>query len=158
MRQLSVFVLMLLASWHSAVAQVCTLPELADYPRLIMDTYQTSVTVGEIDDVKFVCVSDDVDSATLAVRYNCNGQECERVIVEALIDLQCSADTWRATGRSIVSISNIQEGNNCSICMNATEREQTYPDDERATYTEDNHCLGKVCSTCKKISIYVPSL
>ena len=74
-----------------------------------------------------MCVSDDVDSATLAVRYECNGQGCENSdsqnpIVHALIDLQCHSDIWRATGRSIVpSISNIQHGNNCSICMNATE-------------------------------------
>ena len=136
MRQISLFVPLLLASWHSAVAQVCTLPEIDDYPGFIMDAYLTSVTV-EVGNAKFVCLSDNVyvDSATLAVRYSCIGQECENSIVDALIDLRCHSDIWRVIGKSIVpTISNIQQGNNCSICMNATERDQHYPDDERATY------------------------
>ena len=129
-----------------AVAQVCSLPEMDDYERLILDTYTTSVSV-ELAETKFVCVSDDVDTATFAIVYGCDGQECEMNTVEALLDLRCGADLWTGTRRTIVTtISNIETGSNCSRCMNATEREQTYPDNERSTYTEENHCLGKMCN------------
>ena len=142
MRQLSVNMLMLLVSWHSAVAQVCTLPEIDDYQRLIMETY-TSVVVDEVVDAMYVCISDDVDTATLAVNFSCIGQECEHSTVEGLIDMRCSAGMWTTTRRIFTVISNIEQGSNCSICMSATERDQTYPDDERSTYSEENHCLGK---------------
>ena len=147
------YVLMLLVSWHSAVAQVCTLPEIDDYQRLIMETYTTSVVVDEVADAMYVCVSDDVDTATLAVKFSCIGQECEHSTVEGLIDLRCSADMWTTTERIVTKISNIEQGSNCSICMNATERDLTYPDEERSTYSEENHCLGKFV-----LQYYVPSL
>ena len=146
------YVLMLLVSWRSAVAQMCTLPEVDDYQRLLVDTY-TSVAVDQVADAMYLCVSDDGDTATLAVKYSCIGQECEHSTVEGLIDLQCSAGMWTTTGRIVTKISNREQGSNCSICMNATERDLTYPDDERSTYSEENHCLGTFV-----LQYYVPSL
>ena len=131
---------------------MCTLPEIDDYQRLIVDTY-TSVVVDEVSDAMYVCVSDDVGTATLAVKFSCIGQECEHSTVEAFINLRCSAGLWTTTGRIVTKISNIEQGSNCSICMNATERNQTYPDDERSTYSEENHCLSKFVLQC-----YVRSL
>lgn len=140
-----ILLMLILSSLQNPLGQSCSLPAITEYDDLIEDTYDSAVV--ELFRTKFLCISGDGDTATLAVQYTCEGRQCECTLVIALIDLQRSNDVWKVSGRKVVQstcIFTIREGNNCYRCINATEREKTYPDDDRTTYFEDNHCLGKV--------------
>ena len=158
----SVTLLVLLASWHNAVAveverisgQCIGLPD--DDMLVEMIEEYSSIEIELVTHPDYVCTTASLQAATVGANFTCTGGElfCDGNIVGILYDIQCVDRTWSIvdTEFAIQRISDVTY-ENCTYCLTDEMRRERFPSrpDNSYQFIERQHCLCKSPHICVRL-------